>query len=77
MASLSMVIAENIGWRITMFLCAIVGGCITILLMTTVTEPTRQGALKKKNDDKVPILLLYFSHFPLLIYSFFLSFPFF
>jgi predicted MFS family arabinose efflux permease len=52
MASLSMVIAENIGWRAMMFVCAIVGGSMAVLMIMTVSEPARQG-LKKKDDDKV------------------------
>lgn len=52
MASLSMIIAESIGWRAMMFLCAIIGGAFAVLMIMTVTEPTRQGAAKK-DDDKV------------------------
>jgi MFS family permease len=50
MASLSMVIAEKIGWRAMFFLCAIIGGCIAILMFMTCTEPTRHGAKKAELD---------------------------
>mmetsp|Transcript_41707 Transcript_41707/g.53799 ORF Transcript_41707/g.53799 Transcript_41707/m.53799 type:complete len:479 (-) Transcript_41707:499-1935(-) len=52
-ASLSMVIAEQIGWRFMMFLCAIIGGAIAILMLMTCSEPVRQGLAKKETEEKL------------------------
>eukprot|EP00617_Octactis_speculum_P003084 CAMPEP_0185776024 /NCGR_PEP_ID=MMETSP1174-20130828/84137_1 /TAXON_ID=35687 /ORGANISM="Dictyocha speculum, Strain CCMP1381" /LENGTH=465 /DNA_ID=CAMNT_0028463793 /DNA_START=19 /DNA_END=1416 /DNA_ORIENTATION=- len=44
LASISESIAESLGWRETMYMCAVVGAGVSTILFATVREPARQRA---------------------------------
>lgn len=48
LASVSESIAESIGWRETMYLCAIIGAGVATILFVTVGEPARQKTVSKE-----------------------------
>ena len=49
MASLSETIAESIGWRMMVFICAAVGAGVATVMMLTMFEPLRQGTKETKD----------------------------
>lgn len=50
-ASVSEAIAEALGWRLTMYLCALCGGAVSVIMYLTATEPKRQSALAAAAKD--------------------------
>ena len=43
LASISEKAGEEIGWRWTMYMCAIIGGSVAVIMFLSVSEPTRKG----------------------------------
>ncbi len=54
LASISEKAGEEIGWRWTMWICAIVGGSIAVLLLVTIPEPLRKGSTGAAATQRPP-----------------------